>query len=70
MEVAWNYLVLILACGFGAGLTPYAPGTLGSLIGIALFLAIARLRARVYVAIVVAMFAAGIYICGAAARAG
>jgi phosphatidylglycerophosphatase A len=69
MVALWNFLILALAYGFGTGLSPYAPGTLGSLIGVVLFWAMAPLRPAIYAATAVAMFAAGIYICGTAARA-
>ncbi|HET9693530.1 MAG TPA: phosphatidylglycerophosphatase A [Steroidobacteraceae bacterium] len=60
--------VHLLALGFGAGLAPVAPGTFGSLVGLALGLLV--LQAGWWVAAVAALLAsvAGIWICGASAR--
>jgi len=60
--------VLLLAFGFGTGLSPKAPGTVGSLIGVALALAAAPLPVSIRVAIGVGLVAAGVWLCGAAAR--
>ena len=64
----WKYPVHWLAYGFGTGLVPCAPGTFGSLIGVALFWLMAPLAPPTYAAIVVVMFVAGIFICGQTAR--
>ena len=64
----WKYPVHALAYGFGIGLVPFAPGTFGSLIGVALFWFMAPLGGIYYAAIVVVLFLAGIFICGQAAR--
>ena len=64
----WKYPVHFLAYGFGTGLIPVAPGTFGSLVGIALFWLMAPLRAGIYAGIVVVTFMAGIFICGQTAR--
>ena len=66
--VFWKYPVHFLAFGFGTGLVPFAPGTFGSLIGVALFWLMASLRACSYAAIVAVLFVAGIFICGQTAR--
>jgi phosphatidylglycerophosphatase A len=60
--------VHFLAFGFGSGLAPRAPGTFGSVVGLvgAWFLLELPLLARV--AIVAAVIAAGIWICGESAR--
>lgn len=60
--------VHLLALGFGSGLAPFAPGTFGSLVGLALALAV--LQAGWWVALVATLLAsvAGIWICGASAR--
>jgi phosphatidylglycerophosphatase A len=60
----WKYPLHFLAYGFGTGLIPYAPGTFGSLVGVALFWFMAGIAPGPYAAIVVVMFAAGIIICG------
>lgn len=56
------------ALGFGAGLAPVAPGTAGSLVGLAAAAAIAALPLAVRAALVLALGLAGIAICGASAR--
>lgn len=60
--------VHLLALGFGSGLAPIAPGTFGSLVGLALGLAV--LQAGWWVAAVAAAVAsiAGVWICGESAR--
>ena len=64
----WKYPVHLLAYGFGTGLIPFAPGTFGSLVGVALFLFVAPLGPLPYAGLVVALFLAGIFICGQTAR--
>jgi phosphatidylglycerophosphatase A len=64
----WKYPVHFLAYGFGTGLIPFAPGTFGSLIGVALFWFMAPVGAASYAGLVVVMFVAGIFICGQTAR--
>jgi phosphatidylglycerophosphatase A len=60
--------VHLLAFGFGAGLAPVAPGTVGTLLGIPLFLALQTLGLPVYLAVTAALFALGCYVCGESAR--
>jgi phosphatidylglycerophosphatase A len=60
--------VHFLALGFGAGLAPFAPGTFGSLVGLAFALAIAPLGSGWLLAATVAAVVAGIWICGESAR--
>lgn len=60
--------VLLLAFGFGTGLSPRAPGTVGSLLGVALALAASPLPLEARLAIGLALVAAGVWLCGAAAR--
>lgn len=58
-----------VAMGFGAGRVPRAPGTAGTLIAIPIFLAATQLSSYAYLLLVVAMFFAGVAICGVATRA-
>lgn len=60
--------VHLLALGFGSGLAPVAPGTFGSLVGVALALLV--LQAGWWVALAAAAIAsiAGVWICGESAR--
>ncbi len=60
--------VHLLAFGFGSGLSPVAPGTVGSLLGVALAWLTLESGLIVQVGIAAAMFAAGIWICGNSSR--
>ena len=60
--------VLALAFGFGAGLAPKAPGTAGTLVGVAAHLATQGLALPWRCGIVLAAFALGVWVCGVAAR--
>ena len=60
--------VHILAFGFGTGLAPVAPGTVGSLLGVALAWLTLDLGIAAQGAIVTIMTAAGIWICGESAK--
>ena len=44
-----------LATGFGAGLSPRAPGTVGSLVGVAIYLALAGLPLAAYLGVVLVL---------------
>ena len=60
--------VHILAFGFGTGLAPKAPGTVGSLIGILFAWLALPLAMEWRVGIGIAIVAAGVWICGESAR--
>ena len=60
--------VHLLAFGFGLGLSPIAPGTVGSLLGVALAWLTLDSGLIVQAGIAAAMFAAGIWICGNSSR--
>jgi phosphatidylglycerophosphatase A len=60
--------VHLLALGFGSGLAPVAPGTFGSLVGLAIALALAPLGLAWNLLAVVVATVAGIWICGESAR--
>ncbi len=60
--------VHLLAFGFGFGLSPIAPGTVGSLLGVALAWLTLDTGLIVQIGIAAAMFAAGIWICGNSSR--
>jgi phosphatidylglycerophosphatase A len=57
----------LLAFGFGAGLSPQAPGTVGTLVGVALYLVLSMLPVALYVLIVAGLFAAGVWAVGSVA---
>lgn len=58
----------LLALGFGAGLAPVAPGTMGSIVGLLLYLALIPLNTLAYALVVAAITIAGIWLCGITAR--
>lgn len=55
--------------GFGSGLIPWAPGTMGTLAAMPIFLILQRLDNLWYIAVVAALFVAGIGLCGLTAKA-
>ncbi|NIR31629.1 MAG: phosphatidylglycerophosphatase A [Gammaproteobacteria bacterium] len=64
----WRNPVHLLACGLGLGLAPFAAGTFGTLLGIPLFLALRDLPLSWYLAVVLALFALGVWVCEITAR--
>ncbi len=58
-----------VATGFGAGLAPRAPGTVGTLVAVPLYLLLRGLELHYYAGIVAVLFVAGVAICGRTARA-
>lgn len=61
--------VHLLSFGFGTGLAARAPGTVGTLVGIPLFLLLAPLPTATYLLVCAGLFLLGIFLCGASARA-
>ncbi len=57
----------MLAFGFGSGLSPKAPGTMGTLAAIPLWWLLAQLPLGTYLIVVLIAAVAGIVICGRAA---
>jgi phosphatidylglycerophosphatase A len=60
--------VHILAFGFGTGLSPVAPGTVGSLLGVALAWLTLDLGLNAQIGIALVMLVAGVWLCGESAR--
>ena len=60
--------VHLFAFGFGAGLSPYAPGTFGTLIAVPMVLFVMQFGFTAHLMFVIAAVLAGIYICGESAR--
>ena len=60
--------VHLLAFGFGTGLAPLAPGTVGSLLGVALAWLTLNLGVITQIGCAAALFVAGIWICGESSR--
>lgn len=56
------------AFGFGTGLSRYAPGTCGSLLGIPLYLLLPTEKLVLYLPIVLALFLFGVWCCEVATR--
>ncbi|MFV2031022.1 MAG: phosphatidylglycerophosphatase A [Gammaproteobacteria bacterium] len=53
----------LLSLGFGAGLSPRAPGTVGTVVSIPPYLLLSQLELIPYVAVVIAGFVLGVYLC-------
>lgn len=60
--------VQLLAFGFGAGCSPRAPGTMGTLMAVVLYLPLAQLPLAAYLGVLALVSLGGIWICGRAAR--
>lgn len=60
--------VQLVATGFGAGLAPRAPGTVGSLVALVPAWLLLDLPLWIRAAVVAALFAAGVLICGESAK--
>ena len=60
--------VHILAFGFGTGLSPWAPGTVGSLPGVLLAWGTLPLAMELRILVGIALIVSGIWICGESAR--
>ena len=60
--------VHFLALGFGSGLSPKAPGTMGTLAAIPLYLLCSQLSLNAFIAITVFISIVGIWICDKASK--
>ena len=60
--------VHLLAFGFGSGLSPWAPGTMGSLLGVALAWWTLPLTDELRLLVAIALILSGIWLCGESAR--
>lgn len=58
----------LLATGFGSGLSPWAPGTMGSIAAIPFWLLLIQLPWQLYVLLVMFSICIGIYICHRTAK--
>ena len=61
--------VHFLAYGFGAGLSPKAPGTAGTLVAIPIYLLLMWAGPQVYYPVLAVALVAGVFICGYTAKA-
>lgn len=59
--------VMLLAFGFGSGLTKYAPGTMGTLITVPIYLLLIKAGTAVFLSTTLLCCVLGIWICSAAA---
>lgn len=60
--------IQFLAFGFGSGLSPKAPGTMGTLVAIPLYLAVAALPLAWYSLFIALTFIFGIWVCDRASK--
>ncbi|MBD3609524.1 MAG: phosphatidylglycerophosphatase A [Gammaproteobacteria bacterium] len=58
-----------LSLGFGSGLSRFAPGTMGTLAAIPVFLLMTQLGSDIYLWLTVFLAVLGIYLCGYTAKA-
>ncbi len=63
-HIVLSSLVHLFSFGFGAGFSPVAPGTVGTLLGVAVYLVLVSLDPVIYVITVVGLFLAGCWACG------
>ena len=64
----WLHPRRLLACGFGTGLAGRAPGTCGTLLGVALYVPLASLPVPIYLVVLVALCGIGVWACGRTAE--
>lgn len=57
----------LLAYGAGAGLSGWAPGTMGTLVAVPLYLLLSMLPLAAYWVVLAVLFVVGVVVCGAAA---
>lgn len=58
----------LIAFGFGTGLSPKAPGTVGTLVGLPLFGLLSLLPLEGFLAVTALLFVLGCWVCGESAR--
>jgi phosphatidylglycerophosphatase A len=67
-RTVWTNWVHFLAFGFGSGAIPFAPGTMGTIAAIPIYLLFAWLPLGWYLFITLVMFVIGIWLCEIAAK--
>ncbi|NOY66858.1 MAG: phosphatidylglycerophosphatase A [Gammaproteobacteria bacterium] len=65
----WKRPDSILACGFGTGAAPFAPGTFGTLIGLPVYWLMQDLGIQWYLLVTLFLFLLGVWICDSTAKA-
>ena len=61
-----NYFILLAASGFGAGFSPVIQGTMGTLVGIPIFLILSRISSPIYELTLTGLFFLSSWISGKA----
>lgn len=61
--------ICFIACGFGSGLSPFAPGTMGTIVAIPLYWLMSHLSLLSYTGVLLVSFLFGVYCCGYTAKA-
>ena len=69
LNILWRHPFHFLALGFGAGISRYAPGTLGTVMAIPIYWLLQTQGLWIYLGVVLLMLIAGIGLCGYTARA-
>lgn len=59
---------MLLAFGFGSGLSPIIPGTMGTLVAVPIYLLMVQLPVYLYGALLLASYFLGNYLCGYASK--
>lgn len=60
--------VVLLAVGFGSGLSPFAPGTAGTAAAVIVYLFMQNLTLPIYAGITIAVIVLGSWVCGYATK--
>ncbi len=68
IQTTYNFIIKLIATGFGTGYSPIIPGTIGSLPGILIYFLIYRLNPFIYWLILVLLFFIGVYTAGEAEK--
>ena len=67
-ELAFGTPAGFLAYGFGSGLSPFAPGTAGTLVAVPLAIPLKLLPMAVFWPLILVFLVAGIYLCGVTSK--
>lgn len=59
----WSRLDYVLALGFGAGLAPLLPGTVGTLVAVALYWGLKSVHPGLFLAAILLGLVVGVYVC-------
>lgn len=64
----WTNWIHYLACGFGSGAAPWAPGTMGTIVAVPLYYLVAGLSFVPYLILTIILFVVGTWLCDITAR--